>query len=67
MDLRISQDLCIGCGVCADVAPELIEMNDEQLAVMIVDSVGEDMLETAKAAIECCPVDAVYEGSEEEE
>lgn len=61
MKLDINHDLCIGCGACVAVAPELIDMSDEQLAVVIVDIVKTEEIDTAKEAIECCPVDAVYE------
>jgi len=57
MKLVVHEDLCIGCGVCADVAPELIEMNEDQIAVLLVEST--DNSELAKEAVDCCPVDAI--------
>jgi len=57
MKLVIHEDLCIGCGVCVDVAPELIEMNEEQIAIMLVEST--DNTELATEAVNCCPVDAI--------
>jgi len=57
MKLTIKDDLCIGCGVCADVTPDLIEMNEDGIAVLLVsDAVSED---AAADAVESCPVDAI--------
>ncbi|MDY0100821.1 MAG: ferredoxin [Bacilli bacterium] len=32
--VRIERDLCIGCGLCAAVMPEVFEMDDEGKAVV---------------------------------
>ena len=46
---------CIGCGTCTAVAPDVFEMNDEGLAVVV----SEDNLDAAKEAAESCPVEAI--------
>ena len=48
-------DSCIGCGACTAVAPDVFELGDEGLAVVI----GEDNTDGAKEAAESCPVDAI--------
>ena len=59
MKIVVKEDLCIGCGACAIEVPEIIEMNDDNIAVMLVDSI--DDAEVAKAVIASCPVDAILE------
>lgn len=48
-------DSCIGCGACTAVAPDVFELGDEGLAVVI----SEDNIEGAKEAAESCPVEAI--------
>ena len=52
MKAYVDHDLCIGCGVCPSVCPEVFEMGDDGLSHVIVDTVPED-------AEESCPVDAI--------
>lgn len=55
MAIKVSED-CIGCGACTGVAPEVFEMGDEGLAVVIE---GASDVEAAKEAAEACPVEAI--------
>ena len=48
-------DSCIGCGACTAVAPDVFELGDEGLAVVI----GEDNTDGATEAAESCPVEAI--------
>ena len=32
MNPKVDHDLCIGCGVCSDVCPDVFEMGDDGLA-----------------------------------
>lgn len=48
-------DSCIGWGACTAVAPDVFELGDEGLAVVI----GEDNTDGAKEAAESCPVEAI--------
>ena len=61
MKLEVNQDICIGCGACQAICPEVFEINDEGLAEAIVDVVAEDVKEAAIDAKEGCPVDAIKE------
>lgn len=54
-------DLCIGCGLCAGTCPEVFEMNDESLAIASDEEVDESLEESAKEAMEGCPVSAIEE------
>lgn len=59
MKPMVDADLCIGCAVCPDVAPEIFEMNDEGKAVPIVDEVPAGQESVAEEAMESCPVAAI--------
>jgi len=50
---------CIGCGVCADVCPEVFELQDDGLAHVIIDEVKDEWVDTAKEAEGQCPVSAI--------
>ena len=67
--IRHKKPECIGCKLCADVAPQYFEMDDEGLAQLIgstpqgvfqiADGFDED-LEDLQQAEEGCPVDIIY-------
>lgn len=59
MKARVDEDLCSGCGVCVDTCPEVFKMNDDELAVVIGDSVPDDAQATCKQAADECPVEAI--------
>jgi len=58
MKAVVDQDVCIGCGLCAQVAPEVYEMQGDK-AVAIGDEVAESKIEDAKNGAEQCPVNAI--------
>lgn len=66
MKLEVNQDVCIGCGACQAICPEVFEINDEGFAQATVDVIAEDFEETAIDAKESCPVNAIVEPAEEE-
>lgn len=65
MQLKVDQDVCIGCGACQAIAPDVFQINDEGYAENIVDEIPEEMVEDANDAKEGCPVKAIYEPAEE--
>ena len=46
---------CIGCGACTAVAPDVFEIGDDGLAVVV----SEEYIDGAKEAAESCPVEAI--------
>lgn len=58
MKAIVDQELCIGCGLCAQVAPEIYEMQGDK-AVAKADEVTEDNAEQAKNGADQCPVNAI--------
>ncbi|MGI6595075.1 MAG: ferredoxin [Christensenellales bacterium] len=49
----VDQDECIGCGLCADIAPDVFEMHEDK-AIAIKDN-GDN----AEKALMECPVGAI--------
>ena len=58
MKAVVDQDACIGCGLCAQVAPDIYEMQGDKAAVTM-DDISEDKAEEAKSGAEQCPVNAI--------
>jgi ferredoxin len=52
----VDQDLCIGCGHCAELCPQVFELEDEKSRV-----IGPDRCDTCNCqeAIDTCPVQAI--------
>ena len=57
--LKVNKDLCIGCGACQAVAPEVFEIEDVGLAGVVVNEIPEDLKEDAIDAKEGCPTNAI--------
>lgn len=49
---------CIGCGVCADICPEVFQMNDDNLSE-VIGQVNPSNEDAAKDAAASCPVDVI--------
>ena len=53
---KIDQDLCIGCGLCETVYPEVFKLGENLKAEVV--GVCENK-EKCQEAIDSCPVDAI--------
>jgi ferredoxin len=58
MKAVVDKDLCSGCGLCADTCPEVFEIKDN-IAIVKVNKVPEDLIESCKQAADDCPVEAI--------
>ena len=58
MRVVVDEEICIGCGLCAETCSDVFEMNDDKVRVE-VDEVPEDVTESCKEAVENCPVEAI--------
>ena len=59
MKAVVDKDLCIGCGICEGVAPEVFSLATEPYAVVIQDPVAEENYEATRQAAEDCPETAI--------
>ena len=61
MKLIVDKDICIGCGACAAMCPDVFEIDDDGLATAVLDEINEDVMDDAIDAKEGCPVNAINE------
>jgi ferredoxin len=59
MKVRIDEDLCIACGVCVDLVPDVFALEDEPWAEVIVETVPEDLEDDVRDSAEECPTEAI--------
>lgn len=59
MKAEVSQETCIGCGLCPSIAPAVFEMKEDGKAHVISDPVQELDEDAAKEAESSCPVNAI--------
>ena len=55
----VDKNVCIGCGVCPTVCPEIFKMDDDELAIASKDEIADSLVESAKDAQMQCPVNAI--------
>jgi ferredoxin len=54
----VDQEVCIGCGLCAQAVPEVFRMNDDNLAE-VHDPFGAPE-QTIQEAMDGCPVACIH-------
>ncbi len=52
----VNKDVCVGCGVCTTIAPDVLVIGDDGLAEAIADATDEAAV---TEAAESCPVQAI--------
>ncbi len=56
-DPEVDRDLCISCGLCEEICPEVFELDDEDISIV---KEGADLdSECFSEAAEECPTDAI--------
>ena len=54
--ITVDENLCMGCGLCASLCPDVFEMDSNNKAIVKGDSCeGQDVKDVASQ----CPVDAI--------
>ena len=56
MKARINQELCVSCGLCASMNPEVFQMDENGLATAVKETEDETLLQES---IDSCPVSAI--------
>lgn len=59
MKAFVDRDECIGCGLCTTICPEVFELDDEGIAIVIADPIPADAIDTAIEAKDSCPTEAI--------
>lgn len=58
MKAIVNEDTCIGCGLCAQICPEVFEMDGDKAKVK-VDPVPSAEENSCQEAADGCPVEAI--------
>lgn len=58
MRVRVERDLCIGSGTCVGIAPDVFELDADEVAVVVDPSATDDA--TLERAADSCPAGAIY-------
>jgi ferredoxin len=59
MKVKVDEDLCLGCGICEGLAPDVFSMANEPFAEVLVDVVPAEMEDDVRQAAEECPEEAI--------
>jgi ferredoxin len=59
MKIILDRPRCEAHGLCEEVAPTLMHLDDDAELIIDVEEVDGDLLEAAKAAVRVCPVAAL--------
>jgi len=59
MRVIVDEDLCLGCGVCEELAPEVFSMANEPFAEVLVDPVPEMYEDDVRQSVEGFPEEAI--------
>ncbi|XPV76401.1 MAG: ferredoxin [Desulfovibrio sp.] len=55
--VSIDLEECIGCGTCAELCPEVFEMNDDEEKAYVIKEEGGP--ECVDEAVDTCPVECI--------
>lgn len=61
MKVTVDQDLCISCGLCISLCPDVFDWNEDDKSKAIVDTVPSGQEDCAKESIDSCPTEAIKE------
>ncbi len=59
MKAYVNAETCIGCEVCVTTCPGVFQMNDDNIAEVIVNIVPEADQDNCREASDSCPVEAI--------
>ncbi len=61
MEVYVDPDICISCGTCINICPEVYDWDEDGKAHCLYEEVPVDLEDCAQEALESCPVDAIKE------
>ena len=59
MKATVDQGLCIGCGICEGIVPEVFSLQNEPYAEVLLDPIPEEFQDAVREASEECPETAI--------
>lgn len=67
MKVRVDREECTGDAICADMCPDVFEIDDEGIAVVLVDTVPKDLEDDVREACDSCPEECIYIDEDDDE
>jgi len=59
MKVVVDPDICLGCGICEGIAPDVFSLSTQPHAVVLLNPVPEKFRADVLDAIEQCPEEAI--------
>ncbi len=59
MKVVVDPNICMGCGICESTAPQVFQLNDDNVAIVLVDVVPPDLEADVRQAVDDCPEQAI--------
>ena len=59
MRASVDKDLCIACGICESIAPEVFSLETEPYAVVLPDPIPEELEDAVRKARDECTEEAI--------
>lgn len=59
MKVELEADKCVASGQCVLAAMDVFDQDDDGIAILLEEQVGEDRLDDVKEAIAVCPAAAI--------
>ena len=59
MRVLVDRDRCVGSGTCEALAPDVFEVDDDGVLVVLRETPGEDELSDVRDAVTACPTRAL--------
>jgi len=59
MRVIVDPDLCLGCGICEGIVPEVFSLENEPYAEVLLDPIPEEYEDLVREAVEECPEEAI--------
>ena len=59
MKAYVDPELCISCGLCAEMCPDVFKMQEDNMAKAIEGPVPSELEASCREAASACPVDAI--------
>jgi ferredoxin len=57
--LRVDWIKCDGYGLCGDLAPDLIDLDDWRYPIVRAEAIDGGLIHEAQRAVDCCPMKAL--------
>lgn len=59
MKVTVDPDICLGCGICEGIAPDVFSLGPEPYAIVKINPVPANLEADVRDAAEQCPEEAI--------